>query len=401
MAKRIVFCADGTWNGPEQRTGANALNGGDEFGELTSSDVTNVRKLFANLGGHVTAETLALQNEQEKILAGNDGGIEQVAKYLHGVGDSANPLVKLLGGSLGLGVITRIVRGYTFISRNYVPGDEIHIVGFSRGAYTARALAGMIARIGLLQPGLCDPENKLGAYRLGVAAWCRSRGMLLAGAGKLTDVANHLLNVVETFVASQLPENALVPDVPIKSVAVWDTVGSLGIPEYAGNQRFDVFRFTGTALSDKVEFGFHAMAIDEQRRDFPVVKWDDRENITQVWFAGAHADVGGGYPAAASRLSDEALGWMMKMVSDIGVRFASPLICKPDPQAVGQDIHTPWETPPFDLLPRSPRGVGATDRIHDSVRERLSEDSLYRPSALSAVLARGLDRVDWDTSSYV
>ena len=150
MPKKIIFSADGTWNGPEQQTGVSAIDGSDEHGELPQSNVTNVVKLFDNLGGLVAPETLSLHNEREKLLRDADGTIAQVAKYLHGVGDSSNLLIKLLGGTLGVGVISRIVRGYTFVSRHYQPDDEIHILGFSRGAYTARALAGMIAKVGLL-----------------------------------------------------------------------------------------------------------------------------------------------------------------------------------------------------------------------------------------------------------
>ena len=95
----------------------------------------------------------------------------QASKYLHGVGDSDNFLVKALGGTLGAGLVTRIVRGYTFISRNYAQGDKIFIVGFSRGAYTARALAGVIAAKGLLDATRVDLTEKETAYRLGAAVW--------------------------------------------------------------------------------------------------------------------------------------------------------------------------------------------------------------------------------------
>src|SRR6185369_297540 len=174
MPKRIVFCADGTWNGPEQQTGVTPIDSADDHGELNGAKVTNVVKLFANLAGRVV----------------------QIAKYIHGVGDSNSFLKKAMGGMFGMGVIARIVRGYTFISRNYEPGDEIHIAGFSRGAYTARALAGLIASVGLLNRAHYDPTDKNEAYRLGIAAWCKSKNATLSGAGKLTDLANHLLNFV-------------------------------------------------------------------------------------------------------------------------------------------------------------------------------------------------------------
>ena len=385
MPKRIVFCADGTWNGPEQQTGVTPIDSADDHGELNGAKVTNVVKLFANLAGRVTPQTMTMRDEQEKLLPDAAGSVVQISKYMHGVGDSDSFLKKAMGGMFGMGVIARIVRGYTFISRNYDPGDEIHIAGFSRGAYTARALAGMISSVGLLNRATYDANDKNEAYRLGVAAWCQCKNMSLHGAGKLTDLASHLLNFVGGFFARQvLDKNQLIADVPIKSVAVWDTVGSMGIPAYAGDRRYDVFRFVDTKLSNKVQNGFHAMAVDELRMDFPVTAWDSRAGIKQVWFVGAHADVGGGYPAQESRLSDIALEWMMKQLAEVGVRLATPLTYKPEP-LIGPAIHQPWSKSPFALLPRSPRQVTGTDTIHDSVLRRWQADSSYRPQSMSAV----------------
>jgi uncharacterized protein (DUF2235 family) len=392
MAKRIVFCADGTWNGPEQQTGVTPIDSADDHGELNGAKVTNVVKLFANLAGRVTPQTMTMRDEQEKVVPDAAGSVVQISKYIHGVGDSDSFLKKAMGGMFGMGVIARIVRGYTFISRNYDPGDEIHIAGFSRGAYTARALAGMISSVGLLNRAEYDANDKNEAYRLGVAAWCQSKNMSLHGAGKLTDLASHLLNFVSGFFARQvLDKNQLIADVPIKSVAVWDTVGSMGIPAYAGDRRYDVFRFVDTKLSNKVQNGFHAMAVDELRLDFPVTAWDSRAGIKQVWFVGAHADVGGGYSAAESRLSDIALEWIMKQLAEVGVRLATPLTYKPEP-LIGPAIHQPWSKAPFALLPRSPRQVASTDTIHDSVLRRWQADSSYRPQSMSAVAA-GLDKL--------
>ena len=391
MPKRIVFCADGTWNGPEKQTGVAPIDSADEHGELEGAKVTNVVKLFANLAGRVTPQTMTMRDEQEKVVI-DPSGLSQVAKYIHGVGDSDSFLKKAMGGMFGMGVIARIVRGYTFISRYYDPGDEIHIAGFSRGAYTARALAGMISSVGLLNRNEYDPSDKNEAYRLGVAAWCKCKNMSLHGAGKLTDIANHMLNFVSGFFARKLEADQLIPDVPIESVAVWDTVGSMGIPAYAADKRFDVFRFVDTKLSNKVQHGFHAMALDELRADFPVTAWESRAGIKQVWFVGAHADVGGGYSADESRLSDIALEWMMKQLAEVGVRIATPLTYKPEP-LIGPAIHQPWSKTPFALLPRSPRQVASTDTIHDSVLRRWQADSSYRPQALAAVAAT-LDKLN-------
>src|SRR6266478_2634181 len=172
MSKNIVFCADGTWNGP-----------GEQDGDDTSSPASNVFKLFLKLAGAVDPVTMRLAKEQERSLTAADGSVEQVAKYLHGVGDSDNFLDQKLGGALGAGLITRIVRGYTFVSRNYVTGDRIYLVGFSRGAYTARALAGLISTKGLLDATELNLDDKAGAYRLGSQVWYRYREDALQAAG--------------------------------------------------------------------------------------------------------------------------------------------------------------------------------------------------------------------------
>jgi uncharacterized protein (DUF2235 family) len=378
MAKRIIFCADGTWQGPGKQAGVDAIDGDDNAPELPADGITNVVKLFENLAGDVTPESKTLTNEREKVLLDAAGKQVQVAKYMHGVGDSKNVLIKFLGGALGLGVIGRIVRGFTFISRVYEPGDEIHIVGFSRGAYTARALAGMIATVGLLDKRTYDVNDKMESYKLGIGAWHKSKGITLTGSKTVTSFANKLLDVVETLLASDVPDNKLIPVVPIKSVAVWDTVGSLGIPVYAGDSRYDVFRFTDTNLSTRIANGFHAMALDERRLDFPVTQWERRAGVTQVWFIGCHSDVGGGYAATESRLSDIALGWMTEKLTGVGVTFAAQPRFKPSIDAL-QAFHLPWANPPYNLLPQSARKPVAEDVYHPSVTQRWTADAKYRP----------------------
>src|SRR5262245_36390939 len=176
MSKNIIFCADGTWNGPNQ----------DEDNDRVP-DPTNVFKLFVNMAGVDSADTTLLRAEQERKLTGPAGAVEQVAKYLHGVGDSNNFLVKALGGTGGAGLITRIVRGYTFVSRNFVPGDRIFLVGFSRGAYTARALGGLIAARGVLDGTKVDLNDKDQGYRLGAAEWFEYRRRALQGKRSVFD----------------------------------------------------------------------------------------------------------------------------------------------------------------------------------------------------------------------
>jgi glutathione S-transferase len=152
---------------------------------------------------------------------------------------------------------------------------------------------------------------------------------------------------------------------------------------YAGDARYDLFRFADNKLSSQIENGFHAMAIDELRIDFPVARWDAREGIRQVWFAGAHSDVGGGYLQAECGLSDIGLGWMMEQLTTVGVSFATPLTYSSDRQRFDQAIHEPWKQPPFHLLKTSPRQVQPEDSIHESVIKRYQTIAAYRPGALA------------------
>ena len=389
--KTIVFCADGTWNGP-----------GEATDDPKDACATNVFKLYLALSGKdvVDAATYRSANEQERTLADASGAPAQVAKYLHGVGDSDNFLFKLLGGVLGAGVITRIVRGYTFVSRHFEAGDRVVLVGFSRGAYTARALAGLIAGQGLLDARKHDLNDKTKAYRLGSAAWTDYRSRSCRNAPDPTWLQK-LVTLTGDLPAffTRPPEAPQYVVTTIDSVAVWDTVGSLGIPQYQADvNRLDQFRFCDTQLSKQVQAGFHAVSLDEQRADFTPTLWDaDPGRVTQMLFAGAHADVGGGYPLAReeSGLSDIALQWMVEQLKARGVAFGD-LGGSFAPLATGV-AHEPWRHSPWSVLKPdpAPRSVLKRSGIaeHPSVQARRSAASVlsdpdalpaaYRPRALA------------------
>ena len=378
MSKQIIFCADGTWNGPGDSPDTSDIDGAIQQDPVLNEDVTNVVKLFVNLRGQVTAESQALHNETEMVCKDAGGNVLQVAKYLHGVGDSKNIAMKVLGGVFGVGVITRIVRGYTYISRNYEPGDSIHITGFSRGAYTARALAGMIARVGLLNNKSFDANNKDEAYRRGYEAWIRAKGISFEGKGFLSNLLNTVVQLAEGVVNRvSLEPTDFVTGVRMRSVGVWDTVGAMGVPEYIKGARRDLFTFVDDKLSPLVDRGFHAMALDEMRRDFPVERWDADPRIEEVWFIGAHSDVGGGYPASECGLSDIALNWMMLKLQSVGVLLADPLVHKPDLSPCNEAYHTPWSKAPFNLDARQ-RPQRAGDVFDPSVKERWGRDADYQ-----------------------
>lgn len=337
MSKNIIFCADGTWNNPNE----------DENADHTA-DPTNVYKLFLCLDGALSLETLRNADEQEKALV-QDGQTRQIGKYLHGVGDSRNPIIKLLGGAFGVGVIARVVRGYTFISRNYEPGDSIVIVGFSRGAYTARALGGLIASQGLLAPSLT--QDKETAYRRGAEAWYRYRRAATTQASGLAHLAEIVVDLPAFVSQGNLKDQDLVSVDRIAAVGVWDTVGAMGVPDYVGKgKRMDAFKFADVKLSSKVALGFHAVALDEQRKDFEPTLWDAATNVTQVLFPGAHCDVGGGYPMAnnESGLSDGALKWMIDQLTGAGVRFSTEQAYPINPNPIGV-AHQPWAHSPWNL----------------------------------------------------
>ena len=378
--KHILYCADGTWNGPGELGAAPEASDidGSVSREADLGTVTNVVKLFSNLSGDVTAATVALPNEQEKELPDSAGGRAQVAKYMHGVGDSSNLVIKALGGAFGYGVIARIVRGYTYLSRQYAPGDAIHIVGFSRGAYTARVLAGMVCAVGLLDTRRYDPTDKFSAYVRGYGAWLKARGVVIGGGGWIARWLTGLVHSAELFTSRFVfARGDFISNIPVQTVAVWDTVGSMGLPLYIRDQRRDAFSFVDTKLSPLVAHGFHAMALDERRRDFPVTRWDERAGIEQVWFAGCHADVGGGYPAAECGLSDLALQWMMAKLTEQGLRFASPLSYTPDLTHYTQDFHKPWERPPFNIDPQ-PRVPQKDDAYSKTLEARWSACTPYQ-----------------------
>ena len=345
MAKNIIFCADGTWN-----------NAGDELDD--SAAPSNVFKLFTHLAGkHVSkihhSEITGRVTEYEKSLI-IDTEVLQVSKYINGVGTSRIKLLEILGGAFGFGLIERIARGYTFISRNYAQGDRIYIIGFSRGAYTARALAGLIANKGLLAKKFNQGEDA--SYDMAMQAWFSYRNGIKQSnyQNRLQNMLTAFTNLKNFFLQNKAKESDFIKDIKIEAVAVWDTVGALGIPdfEFADNRAEirDGFAFADNALNPKVLRGFHAVAVDEMRLLFTPTLWEKRDGIQQYLFAGAHADVGGGYKEAG--LSDCALKWMIDVLGDakVGVKFMdSALSIKGDVAAIA---HKEWE-----------KFVGATGKL--------------------------------------
>lgn len=383
MAKNVIFCADGTWDGPA----SNEI-------DSTTLKYSNVLKIFQGLAGSVPS----LADEMECVATYPNGDVYQIGKYVHGVGDSKNPLIKFAGGSMGAGLLARLVRGYTFISRNYRPGDRIFVIGFSRGAYTARALAGLIALNGLLNwEGMkLDGSGDTTAYAAAMDSWKRYQEQRNSGAtGILEKLANIVQDVEEKFydVFGGPPPLQLIKNVPIKLVGVWDTVGAMGIPEYVRDkdERIDAFKFVDVDLNPNIEFGFHAVSVDEIRIDFTPTLWKSRAQggIEQILYPGAHADIGGGYSSIGneSGLSDATLQWMLDRLMSVGVQFGTIVSHKPDAKGV---CHRPWLDPIY--LGRTgnrdfPPGMSVSELIIDRISAGMvpiekAADAPYRPPSL-------------------
>lgn len=269
MSKRLVVCCDGTWDQPVERSG----------------DVitcTNVHKVA------------------QAVAVADDEGVSQVMHYQAGVG-TGKGLDRWLGGALGVGLSRNVRACYRFLVDSYEEGDQLFFFGFSRGAFTARSLAGMVRNCGILRRGQ-DDELFDRAFAL-----YRDRGQ---------DTSPDSPEAV-AFRAAHSHEPG------IHFIGVWDTVGALGVPFPIPFWR-RLWGFHDTKLSSRVKHAYHAIAIDERRRPFRPTVWTreqvpEGQVLEQVWFSGAHKDVGGGY--ADPRLADIALKWMVEKAEGCDLRF--------------------------------------------------------------------------------
>jgi uncharacterized protein (DUF2235 family) len=381
MSKNIIFCADGTWRAPGVE---------DQADDETSA--SNVYQLFVDLKGSVDPQSLLLANEQEKILTDSSGNVVQVAKYIYGMGDPHNGLVKRLAGAFGADLIVPIIRGYTFICRHWQPGDRIYLVGFSHGAYTARVLAEMIIDRGLLnrEKLRLNTRNKEDAWRLASSVWAQ----YLAHTPDMSpSLLGSVVRELPGFFCDSVDPTCIARPASLEAVAVWETVGQMGIPRYFNDKRYNVFRFNNTELHSRVKYGLQAVAIDEQRVDLSPVLWDGRDRILQVMFPGIHHDVGGGYIATEEdrSLSNGAYLWMHDALDDLGVNLASSSVVA-DPLG---PLHCDWYPPTryLRIMPRQlPPPVSSSMMVHQSVVERLSGGgALLQQSAING---------EWFSGSY-
>ncbi len=332
--KRIILCADGTWNSPP--------------GVTDNSGGTNVWKLYCAVPDLP----------------------DQLKFYDSGVGTAGNPIEHLTGGATGQGLLDKIQDLYSFLSHVYDPGDSIYLFGFSRGAYTARSLGGMIAGFGVPSINLSNATTPeiFAAYRQ-------------------TDP------VKRKAAKADLTGRYGLQNVDIAMVGVWDTVGALGIPGGLF-QSLDAkeYGFLDTTLSDCVKRAYHAVSIDERRSSFQPTLWTNpdgsyRNNdarCEQVWFTGVHCDVGGSY--VDCQLADITLGWMMQKAKECGVTFTPDAEAKyllPPAVDVSGPMHDEWSL--IKWGPYKHRTVPAGAHLSNSVYLRAAETAppLYRPSNLT------------------
>ena len=331
MARKLAVLFDGTWN--------------------RTNDRTNVIKL---------SELIA--------ATGSDGGDQLPPFYDKGVGTHA--LDRLSGGMFGFGLSENIRDGYRWLAANFRPGDELFLFGFSRGAYTARSLAGLIRKCGILRS--------------------TEKGLIHQAYELYRDKDIHPDNPEAiAFRASFALETR------IRFIGVWDTVGSLGIPATGVPFGRDFYQWHDTELSKIVDYAYHALAIDEHRKDFAPAVWTVRKpqniDVEQRWFIGAHSNVGGGYPG--DPLPNLALAWLQQKAEAAGLGFKADVVV--DDQAALANINDSYSEFMSGLYKRFKGdkrhyrafGRDVNETVDDSVWKRWGARPDYRPPTLSGIAA--------------
>lgn len=299
--QRLILLFDGTWNDPE--------------------DQTNVFRIAGRIREH-------------------DGDIRQRFFYDPGVG--TGKFDRFRGGVFGYGLSKNLQQGYEWLAKRFNNEDEIWIFGFSRGAYTARSLVGLIRKCGLLRivtPCLLDGAERI--YR---------NKNLHPDSDECKEFRSKFSR-----------------ETRVHFIGVWDTVGALGIPG-TGISEYGKYSWHDTELSSLVDFAYHAVALDEYRAAYDVPLWtsDDgqkkteNKEVEQRWFIGAHANVGGGY-GSEDLLPDISLKWMMEKATDAGLKL--------DDFTAADDA---WKSKPRDSYKEFLKGLYAWFR-----KIRVSGDGMY------------------------
>lgn len=247
----------------------------------------------------------------------------------------------------GHGLQKNVLDAYCYLMNHYKDGDKLFLFGFSRGAFTARSLGGMLHKVGLLEP---DSDH-------------------------LVEYASKIYNRKGNDETASGFKDTFSRSCPVHFIGVWDTVKSLVMN--AGK------KFHDATLNSEVSFGYHAISIDERRKDFPVCMWDESSSngplIEQVWFAGVHSDVGGWYDEDG--LSNIALQWMLKKAKSCGLDVNDALVATM-PGNHDDKIHESYEGF-WRIRGSRARKIPEGALIHQSVIDRMGNRvNKYKPKNL-------------------
>jgi uncharacterized protein (DUF2235 family) len=372
MPKQIVMCLDGTNN------------------RVKAADNTNVLRAY-------------------QLLDHADSA--QISYYQPGVGTFSAPgawtpasrqVSKVLGLAFGFGLRQNLGNAYAYLMETYEPGDDLYIFGFSRGAYTARALTGMLAVFGLFRPGSenlipyaihamsgGDPNT---SPRTGPAATADGTTPHPDSGGERGSTTNDHWRLVFQFADTfgRRGANDAIP-IPVRFLGLWDTVKA------AGNLRGQI-TWPFTRHLPHVKDVRHAIAIDEWRRPYasygvsPLTDGPGavEQTLEEVWFAGVHSDVGGMFPKGA-HLSDIPFKWMAQHAVASGLRVHPDRFAEAQREVTKDDATgDPHHMSPFWLLSGWPhrRVVPPDAKVHSSVKLRLAAHPSYQrrvPSSVSYI----------------
>lgn len=358
-----------------------------------------------------------------QLLAGVDGaGVPQEKTYIEGVGTEIGSI--MAGSIFGSGVAAKIREGYKWLVMNYEEGAEIYVFGFSRGAFSARSLVQMIANCGITHRGSYGQWKSEQAFER-YESISRQGSEVLHPIWRLRYWRDNPDKAPAGWVPTaddrRLMDEDQVQYVKVRMAGLWDTVGAMGSDAVknhgASTQKSAAHNVRPTS---RLEYSYHAMAIDEHRPMFQNTLWrtfveagqeqvkseEFSKTYEQRWFVGAHSDVGGGYHD--DRLPDYSLTWMHSKAASLGLAFTSAVVPQPDGwRATPHDsfkkfaggVLSIWDkVVPGDQrfyreIGRAPRPVrtaegkdgfliSLNETIDETVFRKWSEDSTYRPPSL-------------------
>ncbi|MEY1555111.1 DUF2235 domain-containing protein [Yoonia sp. R2331] len=384
--KRIAIFCDGTWNRHDSKSQTNVVRMARAVKQTADDKIS--QQIFYFMG------------------VGSGRGSNALARFTD----------RAMGGALGWGLIQNIEDAYRSLVFSYEPGDEIYIFGFSRGAYTARSLAGLLRAV-----GICPREN---AHRIpeAIEEYRRPKH-------DIRD-ANHPSKFL--WRAEFAPDTATTPEelawrqksrpgnpvlLDIKFLGVWDTVGAMGVPGYwmAAPLLNSRHQFHDTELSETVKSARHAVALDERRKTFPPTQWSNLEFLNakrlglptdlpldpdtapnwdyrEEWFPGDHGSIGGGGDQRG--LAAYSFDWVAEGAQAAGLDLRPEVRARIEKQ---RNILGPLNATTRPRLPNKLLALSSKDRdgphdlccVADAARERFAKTAgAYQPGALRWVIAR-------------